>query len=204
MPRKSLFSAVVLLALFATASSAVGAGLADSRPAPAHEPAGRQDARPHGLIAPRAVCADQSSADAPIGVQRRTMRCMTDYARRSVGLPSLGKARKLDRSAAGKAADILRCDSFSHYACGRDFTYWMRQSGYLSARCWRAGENLALGTGATRTVRAIFQGWMRSPVHRHNILARQFSQLGISLRIGDLAGYDDAHVWTQHLGSHCR
>ena len=110
--------------------------------------------------------------------------------------------RKLDVSAGAKGEDILSCDSFSHSACGRDFTYWMSEAGYLSSPCWHVGENLAWGTGRFGTVRSIFQAWMRSPTHRRNILG-EYSQLGVSLRVGSLTGRAGAHVWTQHFGSHC-
>lgn len=130
------------------------------------------------------------------------MRCMTDFARQRAGLGDLSDAQELDLSARGKLEDILRCDSFSHFACGREFTYWMRETGYIAATCWRAGENLAWGTGEYGTVRAIFQAWMRSPGHRRNILG-DYSQIGVSVGIGTLAGRAGTHVWTQHFGSHC-
>jgi uncharacterized protein YkwD len=106
---------------------------------------------------------------------------------------------KLDRSAEEKSDDVLRCDSFSHYACGREFTYWMRRAGYMHARQWRAGENLAWGTGEYGTVRSIFNAWLESPGHRENILG-PYSQIGIGLEVGVLDGYPGAHVWTQHFG----
>ena len=127
---------------------------------------------------------------------------MADFARRSVNLAPLTHVKELDRSASGKSADILRCNSFSHFACGRDFTYRMQKSGYLSSRCWRAGENLAWGTDQAGTVRSIFSALMRSPAHRHNILG-SYAQVGFGLRIGRLRGHSRAHVWTQHFGSRC-
>jgi uncharacterized protein YkwD len=130
------------------------------------------------------------------------MRCLVARGRRGAGLRALAATRKLDRSADGKSADILRCDSFSHFACGREFTFWMKRSGYLPAGCWRAGENPAWGVGEAGSAHAIFQAWMRSPGHRHNILAGEFRQLGVSVRRGNLNGHD-ARVWTQHFGTHC-
>ena len=130
------------------------------------------------------------------------MRCMTNFARGHTGMGGLAEARELDRSAGDKSDDILRCDSFSHYACGRQFTYWMERVGYIPARCWRAGENIAWGSGSAGTVRSIFVAWLHSPEHRANILGR-FSQIGISLSVGNLEGHSDAHVWTQDFGSHC-
>ncbi len=207
MPSKlsSLAFALLAIALLAFAPAAVAAtGLGDQRVAPevkATPKPPRPDKRDHGLIAPRSVCPHQAFGST-LRAQRQAMHCMTDYARRKAGKGGFRDAGQLDRSASGKSKDILRCDSFSHYACGRDFTYWMRQSGYLAASCWRAGENLAWGTGSAGTVRSIFRAWMRSPGHRENILGR-FRQVGIGLRIGVLDGRQATHVWTQHFGSHC-
>ena len=154
------------------------------------------------LIAPVSACSNQNDVGFSVAEQERAMRCMTNFARAKVGLPSLGDAAELDRSAAAKASDIVRCDSFSHEACGRGFTYWIGRVGYLRARCWRAGENLAWGTGRAGDVRAIFSAWIHSPEHRKNILGR-YGQIGIGLTVGRLDDSASAHVWTQHFGSHC-
>jgi uncharacterized protein YkwD len=154
------------------------------------------------LIAPISACPGQEALDAPAGVQESTMSCMVDYARTQAGLSGLADVETLQRSAEDKADDVLRCDSFSHFACGRDFTYWMRQTGYVSSQCWRVGENLAWGAGAYGAVRSIFRAWMSSPGHRENILD-DFTETGISLRIGTLSGQAGTHVWAEHFGSHC-
>ena len=130
------------------------------------------------------------------------MRCMTNFARAHAGLRPLGTPSDLAGAATGKAGDILGCDEFSHEACGREFTYWMERAGYLDASCWRAGENIAWGTGRLGTVRSIFDAWMHSPGHRENILG-SYSQIGIGLEAGSLDGYDGAAVWVQEFGSHC-
>ncbi len=178
----SLSLIVALLAGLTLASSAVAAGPA--------------------LIAPTSVCPGQERLDAPASAQEATMVCMTDFARERAGLAGLATAAELEQSAGDKGSDILRCDSFSHFACGREFTYWMRQTGYISSQCWRVGENLAWGTESYGTVRSIFRAWMNSPGHRENILG-EFTQIGISLDIGTLAGQPGTHVWAQHFGSHC-
>ncbi len=154
------------------------------------------------LMAPPSVCPNQDELNAPALVQEEAMNCMTNFARRSVGRGTLGDTTSLDRSASAKSDDILRCNSFSHSACGRDFTFWMDRTGYLSGHCWRVGENLAWGTGDLGTVRAIFKAWMLSPAHRENILG-SFTQIGIGLQVGNLADRSSTHVWTQHFGSHC-
>ena len=114
------------------------------------------------------------------------MLCMTNFARAAARRGRAGSDRDAGANRPrDKSRDILDCDSFSHYACGREFTYWMRPTGYLSAECWRVGENLAWGSGEYGTVRSIFRAWMRSPEHRANILG-DFSQIGIDLQTGTL------------------
>ena len=155
------------------------------------------------LLAKPSACAHQNDTSAPVAVQEQAMRCMTNYARRHAGRAKLIDSDELDRSAEMKSRDIVRCDSFSHFACGRNFTYWMQHFGYLSSGCWRAGENIAWGSGSYGTVRSVFNAWMHSPGHRDNILSRGFDQFGVGLDIGGLDGYRSAHVWVQHFGDHC-
>ena len=154
------------------------------------------------LIAPTTVCANQTDATASVAERKQAMLCMTNFARRRAGMGGLDGAAELDRSADDKSSDILRCDSFSHYACGRQFTYWMERTGYIPARCWRAGENIAWGAGEAGDVRSMFSAWVHSPEHLANILG-SYSQIGIGLQVGSFDGHSDVSVWTQHFGSHC-
>ncbi len=130
------------------------------------------------------------------------MDCMVNFARREAGLGELADADALAQSARDKSLDILSCDSFSHSACGREFTYWMKETGYMSSPCWRVGENLAWGTGEYGSVRSIFTAWMRSPDHRANVLG-DFDETGLSLQVGTLEGNPGTRVWAEHFGSHC-
>ena len=153
------------------------------------------------LIAPVAACPNQTNAASP-AAQEQAMRCLTDFARARVGLGALADSPQLDLSSLDKGTDVLRCDSFSHTACDRDFTYWMREAGYMSEPCWHVGENLAWGVGALGTVRSIFRAWMRSPEHRQNILG-DYEALGLDRQVGELEGQANTVVWTAHFGSHC-
>jgi uncharacterized protein YkwD len=155
------------------------------------------------LTAPANDCVGADDPSASFPDQEAAMVCLLDYAREQAGLPKLNDYRKLDGSAASKAADILRCNDFSHEACGRDFLFWFRRAGYLSTRCWWAGENLAWGTGSLGSARSIMKAWLRSPSHRANMLSADYDQTGISLRAGGLSGSSDAHVWVNHFGRHC-
>jgi uncharacterized protein YkwD len=193
---------VIAMAIFAVSSTgALAAGVQRKRvaAAPPANPIARSST---SLIAPPAACPNQTDPTTPPDVQEQAMRCMTEFARTQVGLNELSDSPQLDLSAREKGADVLRCDSFSHFACDREFTYWMREVGYISKSCWHTGENLAWGTGSYGTVRSIFQAWMRSPGHRHNILG-DYEDLGLSRQAGELDGRDGADVWTAHFGSHC-
>ena len=103
------------------------------------------------LLSAGDTCPGVDDGAAPVSAQEQAMECMVNSARREVGLRGLKDNRKLDNASDDKAADILRCNDFSHEACGRDFTYWFRRTGYLNNRCWWAGENLAW-RGTTGTV----------------------------------------------------
>jgi uncharacterized protein YkwD len=195
--------AVAALACLTVTATATATGVGKQRvAAPSKPTAAARTATASSLIAPAASCPGQSSLDLPPGVQEQAMICMTNFARAGAGLGELTEVEELDRSALGKAGDVLRCDSFSHFACGREFTYWIRESGYIGEACWHAGENLAWGTDEYGSVRAIFRAWMSSPTHRQNILG-DYDQVGISLLTGNLEGRPGAHVWAAHFGSRC-
>jgi uncharacterized protein YkwD len=202
--RRKLPAALLLLCLLGlTPAPASGAiGLANHRlvAEPGQFAPGEGD--PQGPATPSGACPNDVDQNASAAKQLAAMRCLVDRARRHAGLGALGNSRELSRSAKDKAADILRCKSFSHYACGREFTFWMKRVGYLSTSCWRVGENIAWATGLRSTPQAIFRTWMHSPEHRANILGH-FSQVGIGLRIGNLHGRPGSHVWTGHFGTHC-
>jgi uncharacterized protein YkwD len=147
-------------------------------------------------------CPQSVGPDAPRAVQEQAMACLVNETRGRYGLPPLSESQTLRQSAVEKGQDLIDCNEFSHTACGREFSYWIRETGYLSSECWRAGENLAWGVDGPGTVDAIFRAWMHSPSHRENILG-DFGEIGIDLRVGDLGGLDDVHLWVQHFGSHC-
>lgn len=150
----------------------------------------------------RSGCPTELGLDAPTPLQESAMLCLIAKARERYGLPPLAQSQSLRQSAVEKIGDLLRCNEFSHTACGREFSFWIKESGYMSAECWRVGENLAWGVDGQGTVASIFRAWMRSDAHRENILG-DFEETGIDLRVGQLGGLNGVHLWTQHFGSHC-
>jgi uncharacterized protein YkwD len=151
-------------------------------------------------VAPPSVCPGQTATTLSGDEEAGVMLCMTNYARSVNGLAPLTLNPQLGRSAEAKSTDIVNCDEFSHEACGRPFQYWIQKNGYLKG-CWRAGENIAWGTGTYSTVGSIFTAWLESPEHHANILG-PYKEIGIGLRVGGLEGNEEAAVWTQDFGSH--
>ncbi len=151
-------------------------------------------------VAPVEACPNQTNPGLSAEEQAATMLCMTNYARGVNGLGALKPSRPLGRAATQKSSDILGCDEFSHYACGREFDFWVQKFGYLRG-CWKVGENIAWGTGSFSTVRSIFTHWLESTEHHENILG-PYKEIGIGLRVGELESYEGAAVWTQDFGSH--
>jgi uncharacterized protein YkwD len=161
-----------------------------------------RDTQAAPLIAPPAACPLQESLSSSPEGQEQAMLCMIDYARQGAGLASLTPVESLTSSADLKSRDILACDDFSHFACGRPFSYWIRATGYTSVPCWRIGEIIAYGRGQYGTPRSIFIAWMQSPTHRRIIL-NEFTQVGLSVRLGNLGIYGWARVWAGHFGTQC-
>lgn len=152
---------------------------------------------PAAALASRAGCPGQGNAGAPSTAQEQTMLCLVNHARQARGLAPLQTPRSLTKAADRKSGDVIRCDEFSHEACGREFTYWMNRFGYNG--CYE-GENLAWGSGPYATPISIFRLWMHSQGHRENILG-PYQDTGLGLRVGTLEGNGGAHVWTEEFGS---
>lgn len=149
-----------------------------------------------GAEASRVGCAGQGNAGAPAAAQERAMLCLVNRVRANRGLEPLAAPGVLARAAGRKSGDILRCDDFSHEACGREVGYWPERFGYGGC----VGENIAYASGSAATPRAIFRLWMNSTGHRENILRSSYDDIGIGMQIGEVDGYDGAHVWTQQFG----
>jgi uncharacterized protein YkwD len=142
------------------------------------------------------------NTSASVYAQEYAMRCMHHYVRSKRRLPTLATRSSLMSSAGSKSADSMRCQHFSHTACGREMAYWIKRVGYASG-CWGAGENIAWGSGWRGSVRSIMSAWLHSDGHRHNILRSRYRDKGVGLVKGKFAGYSGAQVWTAHFGYRC-
>ena len=113
-----------------------------------------------GALAPRTACRGQAARKAPPAVQIRALSCLINWARRHGGQPALRRSAVLDHSAGLRAAEIRRCQDFSHTPCGQPFIAVFQLVGYPLAS---VGENLAWGQGRLGTARSAMASWLASP-----------------------------------------
>jgi uncharacterized protein YkwD len=131
------------------------------------------------------------------------MVCMLSYARVADGRSALRPYKPLRLSANDKARDVLRCQTFSHEACGRRFWYWMRRVGFFRGGR-KVGEMLALGGGQSGTVRGTMTNWLNSSEHREVLLHREFDLVGVGTVTGSFRGFRGTTIWVAHLGGRLR
>jgi uncharacterized protein YkwD len=112
--------------------------------------------------------------------------CVLNKVRRRNGRRSLKQNSQLYSSAQAHATDMVQKQYFSHTsASGRSSTARIKSTGYLSGvSTWQVGENIAWGSGAFSTPRAIVQSWMNSAGHRRNIMERSYREAGLAIVVG--------------------
>lgn len=210
MERSSIFvwagigSLTVLLLAGAWLFARALEGAADSTPPPvsARDRASAAPGDFSGYVAPESACPGAENLAAATSVQEQTEICLLNYARRAAGLAPLQTSPLLMRSAEIKAGEIVRCNQFSHDACGIDVRQPFADSGYFSPNfVSRFGENLAWGGADAGSPRGALLGWLESPEHRANLLRNDWQEQGIALvEVGDFRGVADSRIWVSHFG----
>ncbi|HYM58654.1 MAG TPA: CAP domain-containing protein [Solirubrobacteraceae bacterium] len=121
-----------------------------------------------------------------VGAATSTL-CLLNGERADRGLVALRVEAELQRAALGHAGDMVEHRFFSHTGLnGSQVIDRIRATGYLSGSAeWAVGENLAWGTGALGTPRAIVTAWMGSAGHRDNVLRAGYRGIGLGLVAGN-------------------
>jgi uncharacterized protein YkwD len=113
----------------------------------------------------------------------------TNQNRVVAALPTLRSNPILDQAAALKAADMAAKSYFAHTSPeGLTPWYWFDRIGY---KYEYAGENLAVDFTDSEDVT---NAWMKSPLHRANILNQNFTDIGIAQAHGSYQGHDAVFV----------
>jgi uncharacterized protein YkwD len=161
------------------------------------------DAQEHG-VAGSGACASTSANPSPsnLGRMSAAILCLLNAERRSKGLSSLHSNGKLRTAAKGWASRMVSGRFFAHEAGSSTLLSRVKRTGYVRGN-WSLGENIAWGSGALATPRAIVNGWMHSPGHRANILHGKFRDIGIGIKLGPPgAGLSGGATYVTDFGRH--
>lgn len=168
--RHGVLAALALAALWAPATARADGG-----------PAAR--AR---VASERCVSADAMPGQAAVEDLRAGTLCLMNAERTARGLGRLQAEPLLGRVAASYARQMVRGQFFDHTSpAGSTMLARIKATSYLrDVTSWSVGENLAWGTGALATPRAMVRAWMQSTEHRANLLDRHFADVGIGVSAG--------------------
>lgn len=101
------------------------------------------------------------------------------------GLRPLRVARSLTRAAEIHSRDLLRQGRVGHDSSdGASFSLRIARAG----RFREAGEVVAFSPRHSATARAVVRLWMRSPIHRQELLSPNYRLLGVGRVRGPLGG----------------
>ncbi len=114
---------------------------------------------------------------------------LTNESRVENDLSTLSTNSVLQMAAQMKANDMAAKGYFAHTSPeGLEPWHWLRQAGYAYSH---AGENLAVDFVDSGDVT---KAWMRSPLHRANIVNKNYSEVGIAVASGVYKGKNTMFV----------
>lgn len=110
---------------------------------------------------------------------------------------------KLQKAARAHSKDMIRRDYFSHNTKGRgSFEKRLKRFGYTPKgfKFYMVGENIAYGSGSYGEPDSIMRAWMNSKGHRHNILKKEFREIGIGTYTGTYKDTKGVTMYTADFG----
>jgi uncharacterized protein YkwD len=161
------------------------------------------NAQEHG-VGGSGACASTAASPSRsnLGRMSSAILCLLNAERRAQGLPALHGNRELRRAAQGWANRMVAARFFAHESGSSTVRTRIKKTGYIRGN-WVLGENLAWGSGALATPRAIVNGWMNSPPHKANILYGRFRDIGIGIKLGAPgAGLSGGATYVTDFGKH--
>jgi uncharacterized protein YkwD len=112
--------------------------------------------------------------------------CLMNAMRANAGVPALTQQDQLARASVDHSQDMVDNKYFAHDSLdGRDVVARLKAVSYIpKTGQWVIGENLAWGSGALATPKALVNAWMNSPPHRENLLSGDFREVGLGVIFG--------------------
>lgn len=134
------------------------------------------------------TCADgdMQPTAANLAHETEVILCLMNAMRANAGLPALQQQDQLAQASVAHSQDMVDNKYFAHDSLdGRDLVARLKAASYIpDTGSWVAGENLAWGTGALASPKALVNAWMNSPPHRENLLAGDFREVGLGVVLG--------------------
>jgi uncharacterized protein YkwD len=151
-----------------------------------------------GFLPRPSSCAGSTSEPTTAPAAEQAMLCVLNYARVKQGLRALPLSPQLRAASRLKALDIIRCQNFSHEACGKDARAVADAAGYPQFT-W--GENIYAGSGPFVPARVAADGWLNSPHHRENLFRPQWTEQGVAVVVAPtFRGQKNVAIWVSEFG----
>jgi uncharacterized protein YkwD len=131
----------------------------------------------------------------------RATACLVNRARRKNGLKPLHINKRLGAAATNHARDMVANRYFDHIAPD-GATLRMRAERVNYVRVNGGGylaENIGYGPGSASAPGVLMKYWLKSPLHRANLLSRKVRDVGVGIAIGVPQG-DDGATYTLDFG----
>lgn len=150
------------------------------------------------FLPPQSACAGSTAEPVNESVAEQAMLCALNYARVKQGLHALSLSPRLRTASRLKALDIIRCQDFSHEACGKDARAVADEAGYPHVT-W--GENIYAGSGPFAPARVAADGWLNSEHHRENLFRPQWTEQGVAVVVArTFKGQRNVAIWGSEFG----
>jgi uncharacterized protein YkwD len=140
-----------------------------------------------------------------VALIRTATLCLINRERVAHGERPLRRSARLAHAAQSHSNSMAASDYFEHVGPrGMTPLARLRAVGYVSSRVgYEVGENIAWGTLALATPRAIVTAWMASPGHRANILDPRYRETGVGVSPNPPASLSHGQpgaIYTQDFG----
>jgi uncharacterized protein YkwD len=160
------------------------------------------------LAGPDGLCQDSELRPSEQNLERirAATLCLVNRERADHGERALQPNSQLRQAAQGHTDSMVEHNYFEHVGPGGQTPLQrLRDAGYIySSRIgYEIGENIAWGSGALGTPRAIVAAWMASPGHRANILDPHYrdTAIGVAARLPASAAHGQlGGIYTQDFG----
>jgi uncharacterized protein YkwD len=158
-----------------------------------------------GVIAALSTWTRVAAQGVDVERYREQVLALLNAERTSSGLPALRRVQALEQAAQAYSEAMMRATAggpvfLSHL--GPDGSTLGRRVGATGYVWYSLGETLAAGQ---KSPQQLVAEWMSSPLHRANVLSREYRDIGLGVAVGPGTwsdGRQDPHViwWTANFG----